>query len=383
MPTIRIQDILDILIMSVLVYQLYSWFRRSRAIQVLAGLGVVIAFFFLTRLTGLQMTSWVLQQLETVMIVLVVVVFQNEIRQALYRFSLLRELVGGSAQTRQTSAAVISEAVFELAAERTGAIIVFQRQDPLDEHLLHGVTLDAQISLPLVRNLFHNGTPLHDGAILIRNERIIMASCLLPLSEDSSLPQQYGTRHRAALGLSERSDAIVVVVSEERGEVSLAVGTELKAIPTPAILQQRLEELLAPPATTPRMPVVQRLLTDLGPKSAILVGVTAVWLLLAARPGEVAIVPATLTFHGLPDGMALVRANPEEVTVRVRSSSGLAPSPRQLDLTADLDLSSVQEGQNSLRLTASQIRAPSGVTVVGVEPSTVRVTVRSLPRKKQ
>ena len=172
MPSIRLQDILDILIMSFLIYQLYSWFRRSRAIQVLAGLGVVIAFFFLTRQTGLQMTSWVLQQLETVLIVLVVVVFQNEIRQALYRFSLLRGLVGNSPPNRCSSPDTLSEAVFELAAEQTGAIIVLQRQDRLDEHLLHGVPLDAQISAPLLRNLFHDGSPLHDGAVLIRDERI-------------------------------------------------------------------------------------------------------------------------------------------------------------------------------------------------------------------
>lgn len=382
MPMIRPQDILDILIMSFLVYQLYSWFRRSRAIQVLAGLAIVIAFFFLTQLTGLQMTSWVLQQLETVLIVLVVVVFQNEIRQALYRFSMLRELVGSSAQRRCSSPATISEAVFELAAERTGAIIVFQRQDLLDEHLLHGVALDAQISAPLLRNLFYNGSPLHDGAVLIRDERIAKASCLLPLSESATLHQQYGTRHRAALGLSERSDAVVVVVSEERGEVSLAIGDELRIIRTPEMLQEGLTELLTPQASRPHIPLTKRMLSDLFPKAAILLGVTAIWLILASRPGEVAIIPAALTFHGLPDGMALVRTFPEEVTVRVRSSSGLAPSPRQLDLNADLDLSTVREGQNNLRVTAAQIHAPAGVTVVGVEPTIIRVSIRPTQRKK-
>lgn len=382
MPVIGLKDIVDILIMSFLVYQLYSWFRRSRAIQVLAGLGIVIAFFFVTRLTGLQMTNWVLQQLETVLIVLIVVVFQNEIRQALYRFSLLRELLGGNSQQQCTSPATISEAVFELAAERTGAIIVFQRQDQLDEHLLHGVTLDAKISAPLLRNLFHNGSPLHDGAILIHNERILMASCLLPLSDSALLPQQYGTRHRAALGLAERSDAVIVVVSEERGEVSMAVGDELQPMYSAEMLQRRLTELLIPQTTQPHIPLSKRLFSDLPSKGAVLLGVTAIWLALAARPGEVAIIPATLTFHGLPDGMALVRAYPEEATVRIRSKSGLAPSPRQLDLTADLDLSAVQEGQNSLRLTAAQIHAPSGVTVVGVEPSTIKVTVKTSPRKK-
>ncbi|MGB4598738.1 MAG: diadenylate cyclase CdaA [Trichlorobacter sp.] len=382
MPSIRLQDILDILIMSFLIYQLYSWFRRSRAIQVLAGLGVVIAFFFLTRQTGLQMTSWVLQQLETVLIVLVVVVFQNEIRQALYRFSLLRGLVGNTPQNHCSSPSTLSEAVFELAAQQTGAIIVLQRQDQLDEHLLHGIPLDAQISTPLLRNLFHDGSPLHDGAVLIRDERIAMASCLLPLSDTTRLSQQYGTRHRAALGLSEQTDAVVLVVSEERGEVSLAVDDELQPISDAGTLKNRLEELLVPQRTQPRTPLSKRLFSDLLPKGIILLGVSAIWLLLATRPGEVAIVPASLTFHNLPDGLALVRSYPEELSVRIRSTSGLAPSPRQLELTADLDLSTAQEGQNTLRIPTSLIHAPSGVTVVGVEPSTARIIIRKAPHKK-
>lgn len=382
MFAIRPQDILDILIMSFLVYQLYSWFRRSRAIQVLAGLGVVVAFFFLTRLTGLQMTSWVLQQLETVLIVLVVVVFQNEIRQTLYRFSLLRQLVGGNHQQRNSTLAIISEAVFELAAQRIGAIIIIQRQDQLDEHLQHGILLDAQISTPLLRNIFHDGSPLHDGAVLIRDERVAMASCLLPLSDTTSLPQQYGTRHRAALGLAERTDALVLVASEERGEVSLAAGDTLRPVADPDTLKQLLNQLILPEKSKTSVPLTTRLFSDLIPKGAILLGVTSVWLLLAARIGEVAIVTAALTFHGLPDGMALTRVSPEELTVRVRSTSGLAPSPRQLDLAADLNLSEVHEGQNTLRVTPSLVRAPAGLTVVGVEPSTVRVTIRTSPQKK-
>lgn len=382
MPSIGLKDILDILIMSVLIYQLYSWFRRSRAIQVLAGLGVVIAFFFVTRQSGLQMTSWVLQQLETALIVLVVVVFQSEIRQTLYRFSLLRELFGSTTYQPTNNPSLISEAIFELAAAQTGALLICERQDRLDEHLLHGVALDAQISAPLLRNIFYNGSPLHDGAVLVRDSRIAQAACLLPLSDSTSLPQHYGTRHRAALGITKRSDAVAVVVSEERGQVSLASGNQLQPIGTPDALKARLEQLLTPQTRQHRLPLTRRLFGDMVPKIVTLLGVTAVWLVLAARPGEVAIVPATLTFHGLPDGMALVRSFPEEVTVRVRSSSVLAPSPRQLDLTADLDLSSVIAGQNTLRITSAQIHAPSGVTVVGVEPSVAKIIIRPIPRKK-
>lgn len=382
MPQFRLQDLLDILIMSILIYQLYSWFRKSRAIQVLAGLGTITAIYFVTRQAGLLMTSWVLQQLGTVVIVVIVVVFQNEIRQTLYRFSKLHDLLGGEKQGRCSGPARIAEAAFSLAKENCGALIVFQRSDQLDDHLSNGIPLDAQISTPLLQSIFKDGTPLHDGAALIHNERILQAACLLPLTDNQHLPQQYGTRHRAALGLSERTDAVVLIVSEERGEVSLAEGDELTRMQTINQLEARLTALLLPEGETQRQSLARRLFSDLLSKTAILVGVTLVWLLLSTRQGEVAIVPVPLAFHGLPTGMTLVRVSPEEVTVRLRSNSGLVPSPRQLDLTADLDLSNAQEGYNNLRVSLSHVRVPPGMTVVGLEPTSVRVLVRGTPKPK-
>lgn len=382
MPHIRLQDIFDILIMSALIYQLYAWFRKSLAIQALAGLGTITAIYFITRHTGLHMTSWVLQQLGTVIIVLIVVIFQNEIRQALYRFSKIRELVGGSIKQNCSGPNIIADAAFELAEARCGAIIVFQRADRLDDHLSNGTQLEALVSTPLINSIFKDGTPLHDGAILIRDERIMQAACLLPLSESQHLPQQYGTRHRAAIGLTERTDAVALVVSEERGEVSLAEAGELTILHTPTQLKKSLEDLLTPQEQQQQRSLIKRLLNNLLPKTAVLLGVTIIWLLLSARQGEVAIVPVPLTFHGLPNGMTLTRVSPEEITVRLRSVSGLVPSPRQLDLTADLDLGGVQEGHNTLRVALSHVRVPSGMTVVGLEPSTVRVIVRGPQKPK-
>ena len=376
MPQFRVQDILDILIMSILIYQLYSWFRKSRAIQVMAGLGTITAIYFVTRQTGLHMTSWVLQQLGTVIIVVIVVIFQNEIRQTLYRFSKLRELVGGDSKQHCSGPNTLADAAFALAKKRCGAIIVFQRTDPLDDHLSNGTQLEALVSAALLSSIFQDGTPLHDGAVLIRDERIVQAACLLPLSDAQHLPQQYGTRHRAALGLTERTDAVVLVVSEERGEVSLAERGELTAFQTAEHLKRKLEALFAPADQQQQRTLARRIFSDLLPKSAILLGVTVIWLLLSARQGEVAIVPVPLTFHGLPNGMTLLRVSPEEVTVRLRSNSGLTPSPRQLDLTADLDLGAVQEGHNTLRVSLSHVRVPPGMTVVGIEPTSIRVTVR-------
>lgn len=382
MPQFRLQDLLDILIMSILVYQLYSWFRKSRAIQVLAGLGIITAIYFITRQTGLHMTSWVLQQLGTVIIIVIVVIFQNEIRQTLYRFSNLRELISGSREQTCSGPAAIAEAVFGLAKKRCGAILIFQRIDQLEEYLSNGVQLDALVSAPLLQSIFHVGTALHDGAVLIRNERIMQAACLLPLSDSQNLPQHYGTRHRAAIGLAERTDAVVVVVSEERGEVSLATRGELTVLLDAGELERELERLLTPEGKQLKRPLLQRIFSDPFSKATVLLAVTAIWLLLSIRQGEVAIVPVPLSFHGLPNGMSLTRVSPEEVTVRLRSNSGLTPSPRQLDLTADLDLSEVQEGHNTLRVSLSHVRVPSGMTVVGIEPTTVKITVKSLQKSK-
>ena len=377
MPQFRPQDLLDILIMSTLIYQLYFWFRNSRAVQVLAGLGMITAIYFITRHTGLHMTSWVLQQLGTVMIIVIVVVFQNEIRQTLYRFSKIRELMQKGKELNCSGPAVIAEATFELAEERTGAIIVFQRADQLEDLITNGTPLDSLISLPLLQSIFQDGTRLHDGAVLIRDERIAQAACLLPLSDSQTLPQQYGTRHRAAIGLTERTDAVVLVISEERGSVSLAESGNITNLSTAGELENRLKKLLTPDGEQLKSSLFKRIFSNLVPKTAILLSVAVIWFLLSARQGEVAIVPVPLTFHGLPNGMTLTRVSPEEVTVRLRSTSGLAPSPRQLDLTADLDLAAVQEGSNLLRVSLSHVQVPSGMTVIGIEPSTVRVMVRN------
>ncbi|CAH2030059.1 diadenylate cyclase CdaA [Trichlorobacter ammonificans] len=384
MPQFRPQDFLDILIMSILIYQLYSWFRTSRALQALTGLAVIAAIYFVTRQAGLHMTSWILQQLGTVLIILVVVVFQNEIRQALYRFSRVRELAGGGdAVPACSSATRIAQTAFDLAGEHCGALIVIERKDLLDEHIRNGTTIDALISPPLIHNIFMDKTPLHDGALLIRNGRIAQASCHLPLSDDHQLPQQYGTRHRAALGLSERTDALVVVVSEERGEVSLAEGTQLTPMGDARQLEERLTELLAPPDPKSESPLLRRVLRNLPLKAAIVLAVSAVWLVFSLRQGEVAIIQVPLTFHGLPGGMSLTRVAPEELTVRLRSTSGLAPSPRQLDLTADLDLAGVHEGVNALAVSRSNVRVPPGMAVVGVEPAAVRVVIKAIPAARK
>lgn len=378
----RIQDVADILIMTFLVYQLYSWFRKTRAMQVLLGLGVVTMIYFSTRFLGLYMTSWILQELGTVLIVLVIVVFQAEIRQTLYRFSLMRYFFDSQRIATHSRYKELAETLFNLAEKRVGAIVVMQREELLTDYMLNGIRLDCEVSSQIIETIFHDGTPLHDGAMLVKNGRIEMAACHLPLSISSDLPQHLGTRHRAALGLSERSDGLVLVVSEERGEVSCVVHGELSVMGTVDDLTEKLEELLCPEPEKPIMTIWQRLFSNMLPKIAIFLLVTAFWVLITSRQGQITTVAVPLRFHGLSDSLVVLHTAPEELEVQLKSFSSLAPQPAKIDMIADVDLSMVRDGNSVVRVKAADVTLPPGVTISSINPSVIKVQAEKKVRKK-
>jgi uncharacterized protein (TIGR00159 family) len=382
-PYFRPQDIIDILIMSFLVYQLYSWFKNSKGLQLVIGLGFLGVLYIVTKNLGLFMTSWVLQQLGTVLMVLLIIIFQTEIRQALYRISLLRNLFDRQEGGDHLHLLDLSHTFFALAAERTGALVVFQRSEPLDDFMLHGIQVDSLVNGQLITSIFTPASPLHDGAILVRGGRIVLASSHLPLSANADLPVRYGTRHRAGLGLTERSDAAVVIVSEERGEVSLAVGGEIQRIDSPELLQEQLQNLLAPPSSQEPVTVTvrERFFSNLWPKVAILVLVITSWLLITSRQGGILTVTAPIKYHNLPDSLALVKSEPEEVEVQLKVFSNLVPSPKQLDVVADIDLSKIKEGVNHLALRNDDFKVPTGVVISGMNRVLVKVTADKKVKK--
>lgn len=382
LPHFRPQDIADILIMTCLVYQLYSWFKNTKALQVVMGLLLLGVIYVATKNFGLFMTSWILQELSTVLLVLLIVVFQTEIRQALYRLSLMRNFFGRQETGLRIDLMEFSATVFSLAATRTGALIVFQREEPLDEYLLHGIQLDSLVSGELLRSIFHVSSPLHDGALLIRDGRIAVASSHLPLSVNSEVPQQYGTRHRAGLGLTERSDAAVVIVSEERGEVSLSLEGRLERVGSQAELHERLNALLLPLSKeSKRTTLATRLFSNFGPKLAVLVLVLVSWLLVTFQQGEILSVTAPVRFHNLPDGLALTRTSPDEIELQLKALSNLVAS-QQPNVVVDVDLSRIKEGPNTVPIRKEDIKLPPGLLLAGMERSQVRVAAeRKSPKK--
>lgn len=222
---IKITDILDILIVAYAIYKTYEIIKQTRAEQLIKGILMLIVALFLSEIMHLYVVNWILKNTMTVGILAILIVFQPEFRRILEnlgRNNLFSRNSSGENTKQYFSMEESVKACENLSSHRIGAIIVFEKMTGLNEIIQTGTMLNADVSRGLLINIFIPNTPLHDGAVIIRNDKIIAASCFLPLTENKDLSKELGTRHRAAIGITERSDAIVLVVSEETGVVSIA-----------------------------------------------------------------------------------------------------------------------------------------------------------------
>ena len=220
---IRVTDIIDIAIIAYVIYKLFSLLRNTRAEQVLKGLIFVLIFASIADLLNLNTVSWVMNQFLTVALVFIIVVFQPELRSALERLGRGRSLFSNDKiQRDERSINELVSAMSSLSRQKIGALVVLEREVGLADIIESGTKLDADISSELLINIFIPNTPLHDGAVIIRKNTIAAAACYLPLSSSNTISKELGTRHRAAIGISEKSDCLVVIVSEETGNISVA-----------------------------------------------------------------------------------------------------------------------------------------------------------------
>jgi len=242
------RDALDVFLVALIVYRLLVAFRRTRAAQILVGLGVLLAGALLARRLELPTIGWLLDTFLASWAVLLVVLFQSELRRALARLGqgqFLQAIVGASRAERTELVDEITTAAVTLAARRIGALVVIERTGGLRQYAELGVPLDAVASADLLESLFLPNSPLHDGAVLVEGTRIAAAGCFLPLSRTPDIARPLGSRHRAALGISEETDAVALVVSEETGRTSLAVDGRIESPIDEGALRRRLYELVA------------------------------------------------------------------------------------------------------------------------------------------
>ena len=234
--TFSITGIIEVLIFIVLIYYLIRWFQRTKAWNLLKGLLVLGGLYALAAILGLNNLTYLFNILFSSILLAVIVIFQPEIRRALEKLgtnNIIYKLLPGLRGKDQTSdlstdsIEAIVHALSSMGRNHVGALIVIERKIMLDEYITTGITLDAAISHALLEQIFEKNTPLHDGAVIIRENRIVAATCYLPLSQEAGISKELGTRHRAALGISEMSDCIALVASEETGQLSFAVNGKL------------------------------------------------------------------------------------------------------------------------------------------------------------
>ena len=249
LPGMGITDVIEIALISFFIYQFMVWIKFTRAYTLLKGILTVVAFILIAYIFKMNTILWIVKNLASVLLLSVVVIFQPELRKVLEQLGQKKIMAaiipfdtGKEVQERFTDKTVneLVKACFDMGEVKTGALIVIEQENRLSEYERTGINVDAVITSQLLINIFEHNTPLHDGAVLIRENRIVAATCYLPLSDNMELSKQLGTRHRAGVGISEVSDSITIIVSEETGQVSIAQNGRLTRGVTSAELRAAL-----------------------------------------------------------------------------------------------------------------------------------------------
>lgn len=255
--SIGVIDIVQILLIAIFVYYLVVWVKNTRAYMLLQGILLVVLFLVAAAIFRMDTILWIFKQMSVVAITGVIVIFQPELRRVLEQLGekqMLSTLIpfdSSKSTDERISDRTIGElihAAYAMGEVKTGALIVVEQNIILKEYEKTGIAMDSLISSQLLINIFEHNTPLHDGAVIIRNNRIVAATCYLPLSENLGLNKSLGTRHRAGVGISEVSDSLTIIVSEETGKISYAMGGKIYTGVTPGVLREQLNKLKLKPS---------------------------------------------------------------------------------------------------------------------------------------
>ena len=376
---LRWLDLIDILLITFVVYQLFSFFHKTKGFRILIGLlGLGIIYIF-AKSWGLFLSTWVFQIFWQVLVILIIIVFQPEIRQVLERANLLNLFEGK--KTIYSSYLVvekISDAVFRMAAERIGAIIVFKQKDYLKNLIKDGIPFDGKISEPVLLSIFQKHSPLHDGAILIEDNKIKMVAGFLPMTE-AHLPNQYGSRHRAALGLSERSDAFIIVISEERGEVSVIQHAQIKKVQDPKklcnFIQQHTLKKERKKKLSLKTIASNMFLKNWPKKLSTLLLVFIFYIMLAGQQNYSQTLFVPIEYINIPTNKELV-SPPKNAKIFIKGLRKLVASLKSEEIRIELDVSLAQWGRRTYNITEGNINLPSGIHLEYIDPTVVKLDFR-------
>lgn len=253
--TFKIKDAIDIIVVALIIFYLFRLIRQTRSAQLLKGVAILVVAYIISAIFGLTMMNYLMRMIFEFAVIIIVIIFQPEIRKILenlgkrnFAKNTFKNFMGNNVESitdiERKAISDVSDVAVIFSKSKTGALIVFERETLLTEIAQSGVEINCETSVTMLSNIFYNGAPLHDGACIIRNGKIFAAGCILPLTKRNDLSTIYGTRHRAGLGLSEETDAVVVIVSEETGRISIALRGSIELDLSRKELYDRLVELV-------------------------------------------------------------------------------------------------------------------------------------------
>lgn len=370
--SVRWQDIFDIAVNSYIIFRLYIIFRGTNAFRVL--IGIVLLWFFqrLAVSLGLVVTSWAIQAITAVVAIIIIVVFRNEIRSVLQAKNLKTLLWGFPHTHKLTPLEIIVEGVFELARRHVGGLIILPAKDDLTELLQNGIVWDGIVTREMIVSIFWGDNPVHDGAIMIQEDRISKVGVILPLSHQKDLPSDYGTRHRAALGLTEASDALVIIISEEKGKVLVSKDTRIKTVRSREELRHILQNhtgMVSKPREFYKSEKFEITLAAL----VSIIFVSSVWFSFIKGMETLITLETPIEYMNRDAKVEILDTSVNSVNLNLSGSGPLIKSIRPDQVKVRIDLRSALIGNNTFTITKENISLPPGIQLKSISPSGVNV----------
>jgi len=381
---IRWQDVVDILVIGYILFRLYVLFRGTMIFRILIGIAILWFMQRLASYMGLIVTSWMLQGVTAVAALVIIVVFRHEIR-AVFQAKTFRSVLWGIPRmARLTPIDLIADSAFELAQRRHGALIVIPGKDVLGEEVLHsGIPWNGRLSKEMLLSIFWPDNPVHDGAAVVQGDRVTEVGAILPLSHSQELPSYYGTRHRAALGLAEMTDALVVVVSEERGTVTTAHEGRFRIFSQRTAFIKTLADHLGVDSGDGGSIRRERWGLALAAVASLLF-VIAVWLSFTQGRDTITSIEVPIEYINRDPNIEILGTSAQTVHLRLSGSAALINLVRPEQVQVRINLKDMGVGTKAYTVGADQVDLPPGIVLQQVEPPEIRVTMdvlvtRTLP----
>jgi uncharacterized protein (TIGR00159 family) len=385
-PDITLAEIIDITLVAVVIYAGIVWAQRTRAAFVARGILILAGVYILARQFELQMTAWIFQGFFAIFLIMIVVIFQEELRQLFERIALWSVKAPGGETMHSTIGDIVVRAMADFARDRTGALVVLRGNDPLARHIMGGIELNGRLSEPLLKSIFDPHSPGHDGAVLIEDGKVTRFAAHLPLSKDFEQLSHLGTRHSAALGLAELTDALCIVASEEKGQISLARDGRLWRIDNLGDFGAAIQDFVRD-----KYPTAERKKLSVGAfkenwltKLAALAVSVGFWYVFVPGAKTVEVTYSVpVVVENLPPNLQLEQIQPSEVTATLAGPRHAFYLFDAKNLKVTVDASLAELGRRTFQITEHNLRHPKALTLQEIEPTTLRISVRKSSRDNE